>query len=452
MPTNNPSSSISCPQCRQPIRAHLDQVLDQAQDLEAKRKLLNGQFNLVNCSGCGFAGMIGTPIVYHDPDKELLLTYVPVELNMPLEETERVLGSLTRAIISKIPDEKRTGYLLQPKELLSLHGLINCVLEADGITPEMIESQRTKLELIEKLSDADQESVPDLIKQHDSELDYAFFQLLMAVAEQAASAKDKSTEKKYLDLREQVLQHSALGRETHAQLIQLQEASKELEGLGKNLDRGKILQLIISAENDERITALATLARPLLDYEFFIQLTRTLEEADDDQRATLEHVREVALEAVSQADDAAKARSEAAASLIQTLLQADDLQATIKEHLPQLDELFLASLLQNQETAEKAGQEELSGKLKNIRDSVMKALHDSAPPEIRLINELLALESDEEANALIKNRVAELTPDLLKAMESVAEEMKASGRDELGARLAAYRSTAEKEITLAKWR
>ena len=447
----NPSSTISCPKCQQPILAHLEQILDVRHDPDIKNRLLSGQFNLVQCPSCGFKGMIGTPIVYHDPEKELLLTYVPVELNIPLHEKERVLGGFTRAIMSNIPSEERAGYLLQPKEMISLQGLINCVLEADGITPEMIQAQHAKLNLIEQLCDADEESLPDLIKQYDSELDHSFFQLLTAAAAQATNSQDKNAEARYLTLRAQLMQHSALGQKTQAQIAQLQSTSQELSILGKELNREKLLQLITEAEGDERITALATLARPLLDYEFFIQLTRQIEDQEDDARQQLEHIREVALEAVNQADAVTKARTESATSLIQTLMQATDMQAAIRDHITQFDELFLAILLQNQEAAQKSGEMTIANKLGDIRDRVMEALHASAPPEIRFINELLSLDSDEEATAVIKARAPELTPDLLTAMEDVAQELKSSGREELGERLDSYRTTVDKEIALAKW-
>lgn len=452
MPTIGPRSTISCPQCQQPILAHVDQILDVGQDPEAKSRLFSGQFNLANCPSCGFAGMIGTPIVYHDPDNQLLLTYVPVELNMPMDEKERVLGSLTRAIISKIPSENRTGYLLQPQEILSLQGLIKRVLEADGVTPEVIEAQRAKLELIDKLDAAGEESLPDLVKQHDNELDYAFFQLITARAAQAAEADDKPSEDKYLGLREQVLKHSTFGHEAQQQMVQLQAATKELESLGKNLNRETLLDMIKDSQDDGHITALVTLARPLLDYEFFLQLTRQIEQQEDTEREKLEHVREVALKAVNQADAIAKERSESATNLLQALLQSDDLQALIKSNLSQFDELFMAVLMQTQEAAKKTGEEQTVGKLEQIRNAVVEALHNSAPPEIRLINEMLSLESDEDAIAFIRNRVAELNPDVLKAMESVSKELKASERGELAERLDYYLTMAEKEITLAKWR
>ena len=76
--------------------ANVQQIFDLARDPQAKQKLLSGQFNTAICSSCGYASPLGTPLVYHDPEKQLFLTYYPAELNTPLPEQERILGQLIR--------------------------------------------------------------------------------------------------------------------------------------------------------------------------------------------------------------------------------------------------------------------------------------------------------------------------------------------------------------------
>ena len=74
-----PKTRINCPNCRQPVTADIDQLFDVNIDPAAKQRLLSGAFNIIQCPHCGFQGQAATPIVYHDPEKELLLTYVPPE-------------------------------------------------------------------------------------------------------------------------------------------------------------------------------------------------------------------------------------------------------------------------------------------------------------------------------------------------------------------------------------
>ena len=68
-------TQINCPNCKQPIVADVEQLFDVAKDPSAKPKLLSGITNFVQCQVCGYQGALATPIVYHDPDKELLGSY-----------------------------------------------------------------------------------------------------------------------------------------------------------------------------------------------------------------------------------------------------------------------------------------------------------------------------------------------------------------------------------------
>jgi hypothetical protein len=95
--------------------------------------------------------MLATPIVFHDPAKELLLTYFPMELGLPQGEQERVLGRFINQVINRLPSEKRKAYLLQPQAALTMQGLVDRILQADGITREEVEAQRAKLRLFEIL-------------------------------------------------------------------------------------------------------------------------------------------------------------------------------------------------------------------------------------------------------------------------------------------------------------
>ena len=81
---------INCPNCGAPFQPKIDQVLDVGQDPSAKNRLVSGQATAAMCPNCGFANEIATPIVYHDPSKELLLINVPMELGMSQDEQETI--------------------------------------------------------------------------------------------------------------------------------------------------------------------------------------------------------------------------------------------------------------------------------------------------------------------------------------------------------------------------
>jgi hypothetical protein len=174
-----PKTRINCPHCRQPITADVDQLFDAGVDPSAKQRLLSGAANVINCPFCGYQGNLATPIVYHDPEKELLISFVPQEIGLPRDEQERLIGGLINQVINKLPFDKRKAYLLQPQSSLTLQGLVERILEKDGITREMIQAQQSRLDLIQRLVTAKDDEVRVAIaKQEDKLIDASFFSLL----------------------------------------------------------------------------------------------------------------------------------------------------------------------------------------------------------------------------------------------------------------------------------
>ena len=145
------ATQTHCPNCKSPIQAQIQQLIDVGQDPSAKERLLSGSFNHIQCGVCGFDGTVAVPIVYHDPQHELLLTYVPIEANLPKNEQERVIGQMIKRVSDQLPPEERKGYLFQPQTILTMQGLVERVLEAEGISKEDIEAQRTTMRLFKEV-------------------------------------------------------------------------------------------------------------------------------------------------------------------------------------------------------------------------------------------------------------------------------------------------------------
>ena len=106
-----------------PVVVTLEQLFDVTQDPSAKNRFLSGRFNFIDCPNCHYQGQAATPILYHDADKQLLMSFVPIELGLPQAEQERIIGKLMNEVVNKLPMEKRKGYLLNPKPAFTLQGL-----------------------------------------------------------------------------------------------------------------------------------------------------------------------------------------------------------------------------------------------------------------------------------------------------------------------------------------
>ena len=167
-----PKSQVKCPRCKQPVIVDIEQIFDITTDPQAKQRLLGGSANYVNCQSCGYSGMLATPVLYHDNEKELLLSFFPPELNTPLNEQEKIIGPMINQIVNNLPPEKRKAYLFSPKSFLTFQSMIEIILGEDGITPEMIKAQQDKANIIEKLLSASSEDLlKSMIKDESSLFD-----------------------------------------------------------------------------------------------------------------------------------------------------------------------------------------------------------------------------------------------------------------------------------------
>ena len=137
---------------------------------------------MAHCPYCGYEGRLATPIVYHDADKELLLTYFPPELGLPINEQERLIGPMITQIMNRLPPEKRKGYLLKPTANFTFESMMETILGKDGITPEMIKAQQERLNLIDRLLQVTSADVrSELIKQNAKLFDEQFFVVVQPV-------------------------------------------------------------------------------------------------------------------------------------------------------------------------------------------------------------------------------------------------------------------------------
>src|SRR4051812_4175281 len=105
------ATTVRCPNCRQPVQANLYSIIDVGKQPQLKDALLRGQINAINCPHCGYRGMLGSPVLYHDPAKQMALVLMPMELGLKRDEEERQIGKLTNALIESTPQEQRKMYM-----------------------------------------------------------------------------------------------------------------------------------------------------------------------------------------------------------------------------------------------------------------------------------------------------------------------------------------------------
>ena len=431
---------VTCPYCRAKFAAPIQRVVDVGQQPELKVALLQGRLNVATCPQCGNTGMLNAPFIYHDPEKELALCFVPTELGLTGTDQQKLIGDLTNAVLNSLPPEKRKGYLLQPKIFLSLQGLLDTILQADGVTKEMIEAQRVRGELIYRLLDAkSEEHLKKLVEEHDAELDYEFFQTLTATMGTARADGKDALAQRLLDLRTKLLDLSTVGKREVAQ-------QKVIESLGEKVTQEDLLQKMIECEDEDQLQAYVALGRPLMDYTFFLALTEKINaaqaEGKSEEAQHLTDLRAKILEFQRKYDLKIAAALQRAADLLREILQSQDREATVREHLREIDDIFFAVLSANIAQAEEKDQKEIADDLRQVGDLSLELLQESAPPEIRLINQLMQAEYPEGTKKVLEKNATQVTAELIKVMDLIAENLQQGGRNEAARHLSDIRAQA----------
>ena len=444
-------TSIKCPRCGAMISANIEQLIDVARDPAAKNRLLQGQINVVQCPACGFQGSLASPLVYHDPIKELLLTFFPQELNVSSMEQEQVLGRLTQQVVQALPPELRKGYLLRPQSMLTMQGLVERILEADGITKEMLEEQRAKSVLVRNLLDAEPAAREALIAENDSKIDATVLSLLGAYGRAASAQGDEASAQKIHQVREDVLRLSTAGKRATAQRLELEKAAQELEALGDTLSQDNLLQLIVAAPSLDRVTALASLAWQGMDYTFFQKLSDRADRATGAERERLTSIRDRALMETERIRQAVASEMAQASNLLQSVLQAPDIDRAIDEYLPEMNDLFFAVLETNLDAARREKREEIVKQLEDVKTRILAVLEKTLPADMRLMRDLLQQETDEGAEALLTEHAGEITDELISAMKTTLEDMRGQSQEKAAARLEKILQSAEKKRAMARF-
>jgi uncharacterized protein YutE (UPF0331/DUF86 family) len=413
-----PKTRINCPNCRQPIMADIDQLFDVGQDPTAKQKILSGAFNLASCPNCGFKGMIATPLVYHDPNKDLLLTYFPPELGLPINEQERIIGPLITRVTNSLPQEKRKAYLLQPQSMFTLQTMVERILAADGITKEMIQAQQERMNLLQRLINVSPETIAEITGKEDALFDSDFFNLLNRLIEASSVNGDQESTKRLGDLQKKLLAQTTFGKQIQEQSKDVEAAIQTLQSAGKSLTREKLLEMVIKAPNETQLSVLASLGRPGMDYEFFRLLSERIDRARADGRERLITLRDQLLEMTRTIDKQMEERMLQARKNLTTILQSKDIKETMAQNLSVVDEFFVQVFTGEMESARKAGDLEKINKLKQVEEVVDKA--STPPPEVALIQELLeTAHSDDELNKKLEAHKSEITPEFMDILSSL---------------------------------
>lgn len=446
MPIPAMPTPITCPQCQNRFTAQVRTVIDVGEEPSLRDDLLRGRLNYARCPKCGAGGTLTTPLVYHDPSKELLVTYVPSELDMDADQREQLVGSLVNAVMNSMPQEQRKGYFFRPQTALTMESLLEMVLEAEGVSKEALERQRATIRLVGELMAAveDDETLDRLVEEHKAELDYEFFLLLShmmdPVSDEDVEEEEPGDEEQRQALR--TLRDKLLERVTP----RMPGAAPAEAGYDE------IIDLLRNTEPGDALTSAVAVNRARLDYGFFQALTAKIDAAsaagDTEEAEALTALRQQINAELDRQEDLIRAAEDHASLLIMEISEADDLEAAVRENKEQINELFVAVLTRLIAAAgdkeSKRGQ-----KLRRILDASLDVLEEDMPPDVRLINRLARAEHPEETAAVLERDRDLLTERFLERYDEMVESV-ARRNEELAEHLKAVREQIVAKMTLQR--
>lgn len=435
-----PKTQVVCPNCRRPVAAEVEQLFDVGAEPEAKQRLLGGTVNVLRCPHCGFQGNIPVPVIYHDPAKEFLFTYFPPELNVPVMEQEKQIAPLMNRVVNNLKQEQRKAYLFKPQQMFTFQSLVEKVLEGEGITKEMLDAQRKRVELFQKLLTTADEGLAEAVKKNSALIDGEFFTLLSRMLEAGMGARDEAAVSKMGKIQEALLEHTELGKQIKEQADEIEAARKSLEDVGKELTREKLMELLIQATDKEvRLNALASMARPGLDYVFFQTLSERIDSASTEEKERLTTLRERLLQITKQVDDQLQARLTGAQKNLETLLQAEKPAEVLMQNPGVLDDFFVQVLNQALAEADDKKDQARADKLQALVNTIQQLITPGYNPE--LLNALIEAPNDEARKKVVEEQKEQITPEFVESLSAMMLQLQEGNDKALAEKVrAAYRA------------
>lgn len=426
-----PKTQISCPRCRTPMTAEIQQLFDLNTDPEAKQKLLSGSANMIQCQACGYQGLYPTPIVYHDPEKEMLLTFFPPELGVSINEQEKMVGPLIKRVVNDLPMEKRKAYLFQAQSMLTYQTMMEKILEADGVTKEMLDQQQKKLQLIQRLlSTSSADSRKEIIKQEEALIDEAFFGLLNRLVEATVAQGDKQSAQQLALFQQELLQETKVGQEIQEKMKSSQKAMEDLQEAAKaGLTREKLLDLFIEAPDEIYINTLIGMVRTGLDYEFFQVLSQKIDATSDpEQKTKLSSLRDFLLEVTRQIDAQIQEEKQHARETLQKILAEVNIEAGLEKYGNELNDFFVEAVQEGLREARKAADLDKIAKLGQLNSMIEEA--NKPPAEIQFVEELLQAPDAESIKTLLNEKPEVINDEFLQLLANLINQTEQQGNQQ----------------------
>ena len=418
------SAPYRCPQCGAAASASVQTIVDAA-DPAVKEAFLAGRLNVVTCPSCRRPTRASVPLLYHDAGADIAYVFLPGGLQVTAAEQERAVGRLTNRVLDSLPPDQRRMYLLQPKTFVNEAGFMDAVLAANGVSPEMAERARRTAELVNRLLAApDEAGRKAVLDDAGQSVDYELLSFISAMANQAAAQGATGRAKAVMELRDALAAMAGLAGPGGPAGLAGEHGEPTV-----TLD--ELLEMLQAARDDGLLQEAVAELRPILDYSFFVELTRRMDSAgaagESAKSEALRDLRAALVAAVDEVDARARAAIEQAVDTLRAVLASADPLAALRERAGELDEAFFMVLESNLQAAEADGRADIVARLGTLYEAATGLYEENLPALQRMVNRL-ARAPDVRARAAIMDAAPELVgPDLEHALQQTAAAARSAG-------------------------
>lgn len=418
-------TQIKCPQCAAPAAADVYQIIDIDREPELKQLLMSGALNVAQCRNCGWYGQVAMPLVYHESAHDLLISFVPMELNLPYAEQERMMGQLVRRVVENVPAQKRRAYLLQPQQMFRWQTFVERVLETEGITREMLERQRRQMDLLQTLARADAATVEQLFAERADDLDETFIAMVQATLQQAAEAQQEQLVIALSNVQARLMRATPAGRRVEKRQLALHAMNRDAQAEGGASPQVLLKHVLRHQADDDVVDALVA-ASGALSYEFFAGLSAAVDDAARaGDAATVNRLTDLRTRLLKLYDDMRAASEKAlseARELVKQVAAAADKPAALQAASARIDDLFLMALEQELAQARQDLDLARSSALQEVQRLIEDALRHNPQVQMQFITGLLQAPSETAVRQMLDENADLINEDLLMLFDMLGEQ------------------------------
>jgi hypothetical protein len=267
--------------------------------------------------------------------------------------------------------------------------------------------------------------------------------LFSRLAQSAAASGQEPVARGMVEIQQQLLEETEIGRGLKESVGELEAAQKSLQEAGQRLTREKLLELVLASTNDARLKAYVSLARGGMDYQFFQLLTEKIEKASGDEKAKFESVREKLLDFTNELDKQLEARYKQAQDFIESLLKQSDVEKAVHDNLDGFTQDTVDIVNQMLRQASEKNDYERMGKLQKMMEILRQV---STPPEVAFVEQLLDVPDQASLEKMLDENKALINDQFMEALIGLVGQVDAAA----GQGNAEAKALAEKLNTIYK--